>query len=85
VIASAVGGLQSLIDDGVTGWLIPNRDPQVYADRLRTLFGNPDLAKAMGIAAATRARRYAWSATAHRIKDAFEELAAQAPIPCGSC
>jgi D-inositol-3-phosphate glycosyltransferase len=85
VIASAVGGLQSLIDDGVTGWLIPNRDPQAYADRLRTLFGNPDLAKAMGIAAATRARRYAWSATAHRIKDAFEELAAQAPIPCGSC
>ncbi len=85
VIASAVGGLQSLVDDGVTGWLIANRNPAEYADRLRILFGNPDLARAMGAAAATRARRYAWSATAQRVKMAFEELAAQAPAPCRAC
>jgi D-inositol-3-phosphate glycosyltransferase len=85
VIASSVGGLQSLIDDGITGWLISNRDPHEYADRLRTLFSNPDLARAMGVAAATRARQYAWSATANRVKVAFEELASQAPIPCGAC
>ncbi len=85
VIASAVGGLQSLIDDGVTGWLIDTRDPKEYADRLRMLFASPDLARAMGLAAATRARRYAWSATANRVKVAFEELGTRAPIPCGSC
>lgn len=85
VIASAVGGLTSLIDDGVTGWLIANRDPQAYAEKLRLLFSNPDLATAMGAAAATRARRYGWSATATRVRDAFEELASRAPLPCGAC
>ena len=85
VIAAAVGGLTSLIDDGVTGWLIPNREPRDYADKLRVLFANPDLATAMGVAAATRAHRYAWSATATRVRIAFEELASQAPLPCGAC
>ncbi len=85
VIASAVGGLQSLIDDGVTGWLISTRNPQEYAERLRLLFAHPDMARAMGDAAANRARRYAWAATAQRVKAAFEELAANAPAPCRAC
>jgi D-inositol-3-phosphate glycosyltransferase len=85
VIASAVGGLTSLVDDGVTGWLMPDRDPAAYADRLRLLFANPGLASAMGEAAAVRARRYAWSATAARVGSAFEELASRSPLPCGAC
>jgi D-inositol-3-phosphate glycosyltransferase len=84
VIASAVGGLQTLVDDGVTGWLIDSRDPRVYAERMRRLFMNPALASAMGAASATRARRYAWSTTAVRVRDSFEELASRTPSPCGT-
>jgi D-inositol-3-phosphate glycosyltransferase len=84
VIASAVGGLQTIVDDGVTGWLIPNRDPSSYADALRLLFSQPQLAEAMGAAGATRARRYGWSATAHRVGAALTELASRIPTPCGT-
>ncbi len=84
VIASAVGGLQTIVDDGVTGWLIPNRDPQAYAAKLRLLFTQPNLAQAMGAAGATRARRYSWSSTAHRVGSAFTELASRIPTPCGT-
>ncbi|MEO5964324.1 MAG: glycosyltransferase, partial [Candidatus Limnocylindrales bacterium] len=31
VVAAAVGGLQSLVDDGVTGFLVDSRDPADYA------------------------------------------------------
>ncbi len=84
VIASAVGGLQTIVDDGVTGWLIPNRDPQAYAAKLRVLFNDPELAREVGAAGASRARRYGWSATANRVGGAFTELASRIPSPCGS-
>jgi D-inositol-3-phosphate glycosyltransferase len=84
VIASAVGGLQTLVDDHLTGWLIPDRNPVAYANRLRLLFADPDLARSMGAAAAARARRYAWSETAARVADAFADLASRTPSPCGS-
>jgi D-inositol-3-phosphate glycosyltransferase len=84
VIASAVGGLQTLVDDHLTGWLIPDRNPVAYANRLRLLFADPDLARSMGVAAAARARRYAWSETADRVARAFAELASRTPSPCGS-
>jgi D-inositol-3-phosphate glycosyltransferase len=84
VIASAVGGLQTLVDDGLTGWLIPDRNPASYAHKLRVLFADPAMARNMGEAAARRAQRYAWSATALRVNDAFSELASHAPSPCGS-
>ncbi len=84
VIASAVGGLQTIIDDGVTGWLMPNRDPQEYADKLRLLFSHPELAAAMGGAGASRAQRYSWSATAQRVGSALTELASRVPSPCGT-
>lgn len=82
VIAAAVGGLQTLVDHGSTGWLVPERNPQRYADHLRTLFGDPVLAARMGDAAAMRARRYAWSATAARLREAFVGLTERALVLC---
>lgn len=37
VVASRVGGMPELVQDGVTGWLVPPRDPEALAERLRTL------------------------------------------------
>ena len=82
VIAAAVGGLQTLVDHGSTGWLVPERNPQRYADHLQTLFADPVLAARMGDAAAIRARRYAWSATASRLREAFVGLTERALVLC---
>ena len=39
VVAAAVGGLQSLVDDGVTGFLVDSRDPTDYAAPIERVAG----------------------------------------------
>ena len=42
VVAAAVGGLRSLVDDGDTGFLVDGRDPADYAAPVATLLDDPD-------------------------------------------
>jgi len=56
VIASSVGGLPEIIEDGKTGWLVPPRDAEALASRLRMLLINPELRYNLGAAAYARAR-----------------------------
>jgi glycosyltransferase involved in cell wall biosynthesis len=51
VVASAVGGLLDLIDDGRTGRLVPPGDPEALAAAMRRLIEQPAEAEAMGRAA----------------------------------
>jgi asparagine synthase (glutamine-hydrolysing) len=48
VVATKQGGLPDLVEDGVTGFLVPVRDASAVADRLATLIEDPDLRAAMG-------------------------------------
>lgn len=51
VLAHWHGGLPDIVDDGVTGFLVPERDPARLADRLERLLREPDLRVRMGAAA----------------------------------
>jgi hypothetical protein len=67
VIGSEVGGIKSTVVDGVTGFLIPSRDPQAVADRLATLHDNPGLARGMGEHGLRRAyQHYTWRIVAQQ-------------------
>lgn len=74
VVASAVGGLTSLVIDGVTGRLIEGRDPAAFATAVDDLLGNTDIADAMGAAAAARALEYRWPITAGRLRRSYADL-----------
>ena len=54
-VATMVGGVPELIEDGVTGLLSPPNDPETFATALRQLLEEPALASKMGIAARRRA------------------------------
>jgi trehalose synthase len=57
MVASAVGGIQDQIEDGVSGILLRDpRDLDSFADALRFLLENPDVAARMGEAARERVR-----------------------------
>lgn len=56
VVASAVGGVVETVVDGVTGYLVPPRDPVALADRLSDLISRPEAARAMGAEGMKRAR-----------------------------
>ena len=54
VVATDVGGVREAVIDGDTGFLIPEDDDALLADRLRRLLEDPALRAAMGRAARTR-------------------------------
>ena len=51
VVATAVGGVPEVIQDGLTGLLSPADDQARYAERVRELLLDPERARAMGRAA----------------------------------
>ena len=55
VVASALPGIQEILDEGKTGYLVPPADGAAYAERLSRLLNNPDLAERI----AARAQRTA--------------------------
>ncbi len=55
VVATRVGGVAELVEDGVTGLLVPSRDPIALAGALERLLRDPARAREMGDAARRRA------------------------------
>lgn len=78
VLASAVGGLTMIVDDGVTGRLL-ERDPVSWARAMDELWSDPVAADRMAYAAARRARRFSWALTAGRLRRLYSDLA-NAPV-----
>ena len=82
VVASAVGGLLSLVDDRRTGRLIDGRDPTDYAKAIAEILDDDALAAAMSGAAVERARRYTWSFAAARLRRLYADLTVRELVAC---
>ncbi|MEV4712539.1 glycosyltransferase [Micromonospora sp. NPDC049374] len=68
VVGTAVGGLTDTVVPGVTGDLVPPRDPEALGAALRRLLDDPDRRRRYGVAAVDRIRTgYSWSRTAARL------------------
>jgi len=74
VVASQVGGLAYLVQDGQTGYTVPADDPQALADALRRLLKDPAMRAKLGRQAADFAKGYAWSKITARIVNIYEEV-----------
>jgi D-inositol-3-phosphate glycosyltransferase len=82
VVASAVGGLLSLIDDGRTGRLIDGRNPTDYARAVAEILGDSAMRARMGAAAVERARWYTWSFAAARLRRLYGDLTVRELVTC---
>ncbi len=82
VVAAAVGGLNTLVVPGITGFLVEGRDPADYAAYAAKLLDDPDLAALVGDQAAALARRYRWSITAGRLRRLYSDLTARRLVEC---
>ena len=71
VVASRVGGLASTVVDGRTGYLVPWRCPDPFAEKLDLLLENPSLRHALGAAAADSMLAYEWSTVAARLRELY--------------
>jgi glycosyltransferase involved in cell wall biosynthesis len=72
VVGSAVGGLLDTVIDGVTGVLLPARDPDAAADAIAGLLASADLRRSMGRAGAERVRaHYSWDRVAASVERSY--------------
>jgi alpha-maltose-1-phosphate synthase len=77
VVASAVGGIPEVVEDGVTGLLVPLDDQfaETFAARVNELLADPERARRMGEAGRARAvERFSWSAVAAETVALYESL-----------
>jgi D-inositol-3-phosphate glycosyltransferase len=74
VVASQVGGLAYLVQDGVTGYTVPSSDVKALADRLAELIKDHDLRQQLGNQAASLAQEFSWDIVANRIIDLYQEV-----------
>jgi glycosyltransferase involved in cell wall biosynthesis len=78
LVATAVGGLPEIVQDGTTGLLVPPRDPAALAGALTTILTDRSLSERMAAAAAVRLHEYEIDAVAARFADLYEQLTAEA-------
>lgn len=67
VLASAVGGLRSAVEDGVSGRLVRGHDPAVWATAIGDLLADSPARAALGVGARRMAENFGWDATAEQM------------------
>jgi D-inositol-3-phosphate glycosyltransferase len=76
VIGSTVGSLRHAVAPGVSGCLVPPRDPAALAAQLLRLQAHPPLARALGRGGAQRARTlFTWDRVAAELAALYRALA----------
>jgi glycosyltransferase involved in cell wall biosynthesis len=77
VVASAVGGMLDSVLDGVTGILVPPKDPRALGQQLRALLDDDSRRAAMGAAGTVRARAlYGWDRLAGQTLRVYDSVCA---------
>lgn len=75
VIATKVGGLQDIVEDHETGFLIPPYSPQMIADKIQYLIDHPKTRKKMGEKGYQRAmENYTAERYCKEVEDLYLEL-----------
>ncbi|MEI8305751.1 MAG: glycosyltransferase [Chloroflexales bacterium] len=73
-VVTRTGGAEELVDEGVSGNIVPWADVDSLAGRLHALAQRRDLARRMGQAARARAQGFSWDAAVERYLAMFREL-----------
>ena len=73
-IASDVDGLRAIVADGETGFLIPERNADAYADKIVEVVSNESLRKRMSVAARKRAEMFSWNETVRRLIGIYSQF-----------
>jgi D-inositol-3-phosphate glycosyltransferase len=74
VVASQIGGLAYLVQDGLTGYTVPVDEPEELARRITSLLDDQALRERMGYQAVELAQEYAWEKIASRLLSVYMSL-----------
>jgi glycosyltransferase involved in cell wall biosynthesis len=78
VVASDAGGLPEVVEDGVTGLVVPRGDSGALAGAIGSLLADPERRRRMGQAGRARALRlFDWDRSAEQFEGLYREVAAR--------
>jgi D-inositol-3-phosphate glycosyltransferase len=72
VVAAAVGGLRTVVDDGVSGVLVPDHEPETWALALKSLLDDDELRARLAAGARESGTRFGWDRAADEMLDVYE-------------
>jgi D-inositol-3-phosphate glycosyltransferase len=82
VVAASVGGLTTLVEDGVTGYLVEPEDAEGFARHAAEIVSDHELAARLGSAAAKMAGGYTWATAAANIGRLYDTLTTKELVKC---
>src|SRR5258708_21563569 len=75
VVATRVGGLPDVVDEGKNGLLVPPQGPQALAEAINKIFTEQEMKQCMGQHSKMLAEtRYSWQLVAGKMKSVFQSL-----------
>jgi len=75
VIATKVGALPEIIEDGYNGFLVPYGKSDILADKILTLMKNPELREKLGRNAKNKViNHYSWKKIAKKVENIYINL-----------
>ncbi len=73
VVAAAVGGLTTAVQDGVSGVLVDGHDPELWAKVLGDLLSTPRALAALADGSRAHAERFSWDHTTGALLDSYRD------------
>jgi D-inositol-3-phosphate glycosyltransferase len=71
VVASQIGGLAFLVQDGETGYVVPGNDINLLADRLIKIIKDTNLQAKLGRQSSAYAKNYDWTIISKKISEEY--------------
>lgn len=73
-ICTDVGGMPEIVEDSVTGFVVPANDPHALGEKLQWLRDHPDSAREMGQAARRKVvEKFTWPAVVRRCLEVYQQ------------